>query len=75
MTRTAAAQAILDRYRFQENGRDLFPRRAEELTTAQLARVLHLGEQKARLAALREEAARLTTLRTSLSGLVREIAT
>lgn len=65
----AAAQAILDRFRFMEDGRDLFPRRAEELTAAELARVLYLGEQKARLNALKAEEARLVNLRAILSGL------
>ena len=64
-----AAQAILDRYRFQDNGRDLFPRRADDLTRAQIARVLYLGEQKARLDSLTREAARLETLRADLARL------
>ena len=64
-----AAQAILDRYRFQDNGRDLCPRRADDLTRAQIARVLYLGEQKARLDSLTREAARLETLRADLARL------
>ena len=61
-----AAQGILNRYRFQEHGRDLFPRNAQDLTPAQVARVLYLGEQKARLDSLKAEAERLETLKARL---------
>lgn len=71
----AAAQAILDKYRFQEHGVDLFPLKAESLTAAQLARVLYLGEQKARLESLKAEEARLTALRASLSTLAPGLST
>jgi hypothetical protein len=62
-----AAQAILNRYRFQDDGRDLFPRNAQDLTPAQVRRVLYLGEQKARLETLKAEAARLETLKARLA--------
>lgn len=63
----AAAQALLDKYRFEDNGVELFPRAARDLTAAQLAHVLTLGEKVRRLDAAKATERRLRELKTTLS--------
>jgi hypothetical protein len=64
-----AAQLVLNVNRFQDNGRDLFPLSARDLTAAQVARVLCLGEKVRRLAGLKATERRLKALKDSLSTL------
>lgn len=65
------AQELLDRYRFQEGGKDIFPLTADGLTPAQIAHVLSLGEKVVRLKTLQAEQARLEGLKATLSTLTR----
>lgn len=62
------AQRVLDQYRFQESGEDIFPRQAETLTLSQLTHLSLLAEKVNYRNRLRGVEKRLTDLKEQLTG-------